>query len=84
MSPRRASRKSALSPRCGSPRIEERFRRYIESELDELEREDFTRLKKVKDQNSARAAAAAEKKKAALYVEETDVFDDKIDADVVM
>jgi len=62
----------------------EKTLKYIESELDELEREDFTRLKKVKDQNSARAAAAAEQKKAALYVEETDVFDDQIDADVVM
>ena len=33
-------------------------RRYIESELDELEREDFTRLKKVKDSNAKKAKAA--------------------------
>ena len=35
-------------------------RRYIESELDELEREDFTRLKKVKDGNARKAKAAKE------------------------
>ena len=40
-------------------------RRYIESELDELEREDFTRLKKVKDGNARKAKAAKEAAEAA-------------------
>lgn len=35
--------------------------KYIESELDELEREDFTRLKKVKDSNARREKARREK-----------------------
>ena len=58
----------------------------LRKELDELEREDFTRLKKVKDQNSRRAAAAAAKRAADEAEEGGDVLGafEARDADVVV
>ena len=73
------------------PRIEATLS-DITSELDELEREDFTRLKKVKDQNSRRALAQAAARKALGEAEaladigETDVMGAfaPVDDDVVV
>lgn len=67
------------------PRIE-KILAHITSELDELEREDFTRLKKVKDQNARRAAAAAlDRKNKFDSPEAPDLLgDDDQDQDLLM